>query len=304
MASELLDALLRANLAASLAILVVLGLRGAALRLGGPQSVYRLWLLPPLAFAASLLPRPAAELAESPNLLAASASGALSALWAAGFMAALVLVAVSHLRFLRRAAAGLAGPGMVGVVCPRLVTPHDYVERFTPEERDLIRAHERRHLERGDPQVNALLVLAACVNWFNPLVHLAVRCARVDQELACDSEVMARRPGRRRAYAAAMLKAGSGEAAPLLGCPWTARGPHPLELRLRSLFAVRPPERRQGAVAVAITGLAIATATAAWAAQPLGPPRILSNPAPPATALFVRISPVQGAVELARAPRS
>jgi len=270
--ADLLDALLRANLTAGLAILVVAAARIPARRLLGARLAYGLWALPPLVFIASLLPRPAASAAEAdlPGGLAAAAPDLAQAVWLAGALACFAALALSQWRFLRAARAGRAGPAMVGVVAPRFVTPADYAERYAPEERALIRAHERAHVDRHDPRVNALIALAQCVNWFNPLVHLAAGLARLDQELACDATVMARHPGSRRAYARAMLKAGMAGTPLPLGCRWLA---HPLEARIGMLKAPAPAERRVELAGWALAALALAAAYGAWLAQPQPPPR-------------------------------
>ena len=39
--------------------------------------------------------------------------------------------------------------------------------------------------------MNAVVEVACCANWFNPLVHLAAHRLRTDQELACDATVIA-----------------------------------------------------------------------------------------------------------------
>ena len=43
-------------------------------------------------------------------------------------------MALSEASFRRRAALGLAGPAVMGVAWPRIVTPSDYAERFTAAE--------------------------------------------------------------------------------------------------------------------------------------------------------------------------
>lgn len=107
----------------------------------------------------------------------------LLAVWAVGVVAAAGLMWRAQAAFLRRAWAGEAGPAVVGVITPRVVmSPDD--GRHTEAERALIRAHEREHIERKDPRTGALMVAFQCIAWFNPLVHLAVHVARLDQELA------------------------------------------------------------------------------------------------------------------------
>lgn len=54
--TDLIAGLLRANVAASLAILLVFAIRLPARHLFGAEIAYRLWLVAPLAFGASLIP--------------------------------------------------------------------------------------------------------------------------------------------------------------------------------------------------------------------------------------------------------
>src|SRR6185503_20979525 len=95
---------------------------------------------------------------------------------------------------------------VVGALDPHVVVPSDFEARFDAEERVLVLAHEWAHLRRQDARVNALVALLQCAFWFNPLVHLAARAIRMDQELACDAAVIAQFPEARRRYAEAMLK--------------------------------------------------------------------------------------------------
>lgn len=50
--------------------------------------------------------------------------------------------------------------------------------------------HELTHSRHGDLWLKAVLVLARCVHWFNPLVYRMVRYASEDIELACDHAVV------------------------------------------------------------------------------------------------------------------
>ena len=64
--AEALAALARANLAASLAILLVLALRRPARRWFGAEAAYLLWIVPPLVAAGSLVPARAVVGLETP----------------------------------------------------------------------------------------------------------------------------------------------------------------------------------------------------------------------------------------------
>ena len=166
-----------------------------------------------------------------------------------------------------RAANPAVGPAVVGVIRPRIILPADFEIRFEPRERTVIMAHERAHLAAWDVRINALVALARCILWFNPLIHLAAHLVRVDQEIACDETVVARHPGERKAYAQALLKAQVKPAPLPLGCYWPARSQH-LKERLLMLTRKSPSRRVRlaGAAVIAVAGAGVAYA--AWAAQP------------------------------------
>lgn len=277
---DILSGFVRANLFAGLTILAILALRIPARRYLGPHTAYILWLAAPLAFVSCLIPG-----AEAQTEAAAVGAGAIfrtlpasvplpavTLVWLAGIAIATGLVVVGQLRFLARARAGRAGPAVVGVICPRYVTPQDFADTFSAPERALIRAHERAHIDRDDPKVNAAITAAQALCWFNPLVHIAAYYARLDQELACDATVMSGRSRQRRLYAQTMLKTQMASQPLPLGCHWIA-APHPLETRIALLKQPAVGDIRRLGGAWVAAGLAMAWGYAAWAAQPVSPPR-------------------------------
>ena len=249
--------LLRTQLAASVAILVVIFLRPSVRRELGPVLGYKLWGLVPAAMAASLMPGLAewidggvvhlsARGASRPVLLQAitlldfwsQAAPATLRAWASGALGLGTLFVAGEVCFRRRAAQGLAGPAVVGIAAPRLVVPADFRVRYDEKERELIRLHERTHVEENHPQANLALGLFQVVGWFNPLAHLAATAFRLDQELACDALVLEGRRRDRRAYAGALMKAYTSAPVgrlPPLSAAWRAGAPHPLVTRLAAL---------------------------------------------------------------------
>jgi len=177
----------------------------------------------------------------------------------------------SQHRYGLAARAGRAGPAVFGVIAPRLVVPFDYADRFTLEQRRLIRVHERAHMDRLDPRYTALAVLLQCLGWFNPLLHLAARAMRTDQELACDATVVARLPAQRRCYAEALLAHQRAQIHAPLGCHWGGLGVHPLEARIVTLMRPQPAQERQDAGMIGLGVLAAIIGVVAWAAQPPAP---------------------------------
>jgi beta-lactamase regulating signal transducer with metallopeptidase domain len=130
--------------------------------------------------------------------------------------------------------AGRGGPAVVGLIAPRVILPADDGS-YTPQERELIRAHEREHVARKDPRAAAVVALFQCLCWFNPFAHLAAYLLRLDQELACDAAVVMNRPGTRALYARTLLKTQLATQPLPFGCYWPARSRHPLELRVEML---------------------------------------------------------------------
>ena len=297
MTSEtILTELFRINVVASAAIVAVLLLRTLAHRRFGARIAYWLWLIVPVAAVASFLPaperivtvQPAASIAaaeelidpeeispaaDEPSSRVAPASSAallepadlLLVLWLLG---AAALLARSIFSTRRLAADPSIGPALVGVLRPRLILPRDFESRFDAQERALILAHEQVHRSSRHPAVNALVEVARCASWFNPLVHLAANCIRADQELACDAAVIAARPAERRVYAQALLKTQIAPVFLPLGCTWPSRSAGRLKQRIAMLS--RPPLRRRAAIggAAVVAILGAASGYAAWAQQP------------------------------------
>ncbi len=302
MSGALLEALLRANLALSAAILAVMLLRRPVRARFGPLAAYMLWLAPPICALVSLVPVPAPTAIMAPAIELVAIAGKavapvaakapalptlLLVIWELGVLAAFSLFAVRQLRFVRavgrltpfngqpavlRGEHVEAGPLVLGWLRPRIVVPADFADRFEGEARALVLAHEDVHLRRGDARINGLAVALQCLCWFNPLVHLAARALRIDQEIACDAAVIDRHPHARRLYAETLLGSVLGGAHAPLGCHWPATGPHPLKERLIMLntASVTPLRRKAGLALVAL--VASTAAGAVWAANPAPAP--------------------------------
>jgi beta-lactamase regulating signal transducer with metallopeptidase domain len=304
MKSELVRQLLSLTLASSLGIITALALRRVVRRLWGASASYSLWVFVPLAMFSVLLPHvhgaaSTSAIAALPastfplryalhrsfdSLAAASATPIDAARWTLGgwgagaaifalYLAALQRAYVKSLgrlsgsRCVLRAEHSVGCPALIGVIRPKVILPADFRSRYTRLERLLVLSHERTHLRRGDAGCNALLALMRCIFWFNPLVHVAARYFRFDQELACDAAVLAAHRGSRRPYANAMLKTHLTEGALPIGCHW--RSAQDLKERMRMVS--RPaPNRRRRLLGGALTSLmAVAVAYAAWAAEPV-----------------------------------
>ena len=281
--SGLLTTLIELNVAAAAAILFVLLARAHVTRAFGPHAAYALWSMVPVAMLATLLPERTTETLVTEFLIGglpaslahmqadAAASWqpvAISAAWLAGAVALALLLIRRQRAFLRDADLGLAGPAIVGFRHPRIVTPDDFVGRFSHDERKLILTHEQVHIDRADARINAVVALLRCLFWFNPLVHVGANAMCIDQEMSCDAEVIARRPRVRRQYAETLLKTHLATRQLPVGCYWPAESQHPLTQRISEIARAPISRRRSVAAAAIVMTLTTVAGVAAWAAQP------------------------------------
>ncbi len=281
MSELLLPALQRQALLLSLGVLLLLGLRPLLLKRLGARATYAAWLLPallvtPLLPSAGARPLPVfatvADLtrtAAAPLLTApkpeASWPRLLLAAWLAGAALVLALQAARQWRLARHGTQLPAGssPALVGLWKPRVALPADFEARFTPDERQLILAHEDVHRARHDNAWNLLACTLTALHWWNPLAWAAACRMQADQELACDAVVLGQRPGALATYTRALLAA--HDLTPH-GAPLASRwgSAHPLVERIAMLNAAPRCTRRH--TLLALTTL-MAAAGMAYAAQ-------------------------------------
>ncbi|UAL09545.1 M56 family metallopeptidase [Caulobacter segnis] len=262
-------ALIRAQIAAAAAVLLVIILRPSARRLFGPRRAYGLWAVVPAAAAAAFLP----SLAETMDLGSPARplgvwAGKLILLWLAGCAVATAILVLRERLFRKKVDQGLAGPAVMGALWPRIVLPSDFAQRFEPREREMITLHERTHINRGDPIANLVIAGAGVVGWCNPMIALASRLVRIDQELACDATVVALRSDIRADYAKALMKAQMSVSTSPLACGWAT---HPLILRVSLLNRREPSLHRDIAGFLTMTFLAIMAMVVVWSVSPRGP---------------------------------
>lgn len=287
--------LVEATLASSAALALVLLLRRPLRKAFGARVAYGAWGLVPAALAAVLLP--AAESASAagafvvvPTVLPAIAAQpvagnidprlVLAACWIAGLALCMAWMAARQLKFrrslgrllprtdgLRESERDVEGlPATLGWWAPQVVVPPGFEHRYDAGQRELMLAHERAHVRRGDLQANAFAAGLRCLFWFNPLVHIAMPHFRQDQELACDATVLALHPHVRRRYGEALLHAQLTAQATPLGCHFGFG--HPLKERIAMLREQLPSNLRRLTGSALVTVLALGFGFAAWAAQP------------------------------------
>lgn len=85
----------------------------------------------------------------------------------------------------------IASPFVCGLFAPRIYLP----TRMDFQNTELLRhilTHEAMHIKHRDNWVKAIMLIALCLNWFNPLVWLMSKCLSSDLETACDAAVLSR----------------------------------------------------------------------------------------------------------------
>lgn len=302
MSSAVLQNLVSLSWVTTLAALAValarVALRGAL----GARAAYGLWLTVPASAVALAVPHagqprgPAQAVvphviswawARLDALLAAMYGpgpvGAVAcAVWVTGAAAAFVFMVRRQSAFARSLGTlvpaadgtwrsrGVTEPLLLGAWRPRVLVPLDFEQRFGVQERELVLAHERTHMRRGDTRVNAACTAWLCVFWFNPVMFWAMRLLRFDQDLACDAAVLALAGrGSRGRYAEALLKAQlAGEARlPLpLTCHW--HSVHPLRRRIAALKRPAAGRIRHGVGIICVAMVVGSVCVAARAVEP------------------------------------
>lgn len=86
----------------------------------------------------------------------------------------------------------ISAPCTWGTIQPVVLLP-TAGSAWTRSQRECALLHELAHVQRFDSATQLLGRLACALYWFNPLVWLASREARVAQEEACDNAVLAER---------------------------------------------------------------------------------------------------------------
>ncbi|MEM6483485.1 MAG: M56 family metallopeptidase [Pseudomonadota bacterium] len=77
-------------------------------------------------------------------------------------------------------------PITAGFLSPTVLLPEHTLSKLTDAQIEAIVAHERAHIERGDPLKNLLLQITKCLFWYNlPLLSLIGRYER-SREFDCD----------------------------------------------------------------------------------------------------------------------
>ena len=161
-------------------------------------------------------------------------------------------------------------PLVTGFLRPVILLPEWFEADYSPREQRDALTHELMHIKRGDLLALHIAQIMLAVQWFNPLAHVAIRAFRVDQEAACDADVLRAGTSSAFSYGRTLVKA-----ARLAGPADTAFSganltlAHPIKERLILMQNAAPTFRRRllGSTLAITLGTAAVLATASCAAS-------------------------------------
>lgn len=80
-------------------------------------------------------------------------------------------------------------PYTAGIRKPLIILP-EQVNSWSKEKLSMVIAHEIAHIDRKDNIINILTYVIGAIFWFNPLVWPVLKKIKIEQEKACDDEVI------------------------------------------------------------------------------------------------------------------
>ena len=100
-----------------------------------------------------------------------------------------------------------SGPLVTGLFRPVILLPAWFESDYDLSEQRAALAHDMMHVRRGDIWALQLSEIISAVFWFNPLIWFARPAFRLDQEAACDADVLRSGAISPHAYGSTLLKA-------------------------------------------------------------------------------------------------
>ena len=172
------------------------------------------------------------------------------------------------------------GPAVAGLLQPRIVMPAWLLQAPERQQRAVL-AHERSHLEAGDPLLIALAVMLLVLMPWNPLLWWQCRRLRRAIEVDCDARVL-RGGGDIGEYCETLIQVGQRQASRSGLLPAMCESGSFLEQRIRLMLM--KPKKWAGVSALAL--LCVSLGMAVFAAQ-VTPP----GGAAPGTDRIVTLTP-------------
>ncbi|AOE49390.1 TonB family protein [Kangiella sediminilitoris] len=154
-------------------------------------------------------------------------------------------------------------PAVYGFIKPKIYFPLHVAEQLTAEQIQLIIEHEEQHIRQKHLWLNLLWDVLVCIGWFNPLIYIARKNFRHDQELFCDYLVLNKTDtSRTKDYGHALLSTVSATHSVSLLCSWKVF--NQLEERIMN---ITKPINRTGKVALSLGAAMVLSCCAVYAAN-------------------------------------
>jgi len=154
-------------------------------------------------------------------------------------------------------------PMLFGFVNPKIVLPLNFERMFCEAQRQMIVEHESVHKHHRDHLWNGFTFVLMTLFWFNPLVWIALKAFRTNQELACDHKVLSNKSDKETLiYAKALVQCAEQSPQTLSLYP-TFGEKSTMKKRLMLMKDKLPQNRLAAFVAVAVSVLLMANTAAA-----------------------------------------
>lgn len=158
------------------------------------------------------------------------------------------------------------GPALAGLLQPRIVLPAWLLQAAERQQRAVL-AHERSHLEAGDPWLIALAVMLLMLMPWNPLLWWQCRRLRRAIEVDCDARVL-RGGGDIGEYCQTLIQVGQRQASRSGLVPAMCESGSFLEQRIRLMLM--KPKKWAGLSALALVCVSLGMAVFAAQVTPPG----------------------------------
>ncbi|WP_223668437.1 TonB family protein [Kangiella shandongensis] len=154
-------------------------------------------------------------------------------------------------------------PAVYGFIKPKIYFPLHVAEKLSVQQIQLIIEHEEQHIKQKHLWLNLLWDVLVCIGWFNPLIYIARKNFRHDQELFCDYLVLNKTDSSRtKDYGHALLSTVSATHSVSLLCSWKVF--NQLEERIMN---ITKPINRTGKVAMSLGAALVLSCCAVYAAN-------------------------------------
>lgn len=161
----------------------------------------------------------------------------------------------------------ISSPTLLGYFKPQLLLPYSLDDKLSQEEWEHVFSHELSHVKRHDIGVNWIASFILVLHWFNPLMWAAYRRMRMDQEVACDAQVLSYMDAEKRmnyGHTIIRLLESCSKSVPTPGIAQLSGNKRHLKGRLKMIKTFRKQPVLWSIIAlVFIVGIALATMTGA-----------------------------------------